>query len=266
MVAVASITITPADVAAAYHARDGRSCVALGDMMLACRRALGISQQELARRTGITPGTLHHHESVANSTMRDEIEKGLLTFKEARCLADLGWYRGANFRRDERLPEIVALFTSGRLSSAYVERLVSIAKANPAKSVDELVTILISKAKVIPKAYRPALLKKIPAITSKALQSRLLSLAGEVEAWGMQERCEVERMPVLSAARCLTDRLARVVFKTGGVRAPVGVDSLPTVAEAAVAHAGANGVGNRRLALLLEEPDRRPRKGQEVLL
>src|SRR3990167_2441816 len=166
MVAVASITITPADVAAAYHARDGRSCVALGDMMLACRRALGISQQEMARRSGITPGTLHHHESVANSTMRDEVEKGLLTFKEARCLADLGWDRGANFRPDERLPELVALFTSGRLSSVYVERLVSIAKANPDKAVDDLVTILISKSKGIPKTYRPALLREIPAITS----------------------------------------------------------------------------------------------------
>src|SRR3990167_1159103 len=266
MVAVASITITPADVAAAYHARDGRSCVALGDMMLACRREHRLSQQELARRTGITAGSLHHYESVANSTMRDEVEKGLLTLKEARCLADLGWYRGANFQPDERLPEIVALFTSGRLSSAYVERLVSIAKANPAKSVDELVTILISKAKVIPKAYRPALLKKIPAITSKALQSRLLSLAGEVEAWGMQERCEVERMPVFTAARCLTDRLSRVVFKTGGVLAPVAsaTPAVATTAGASLAHG--NGVGNRRLALLLDEDARRPLAGQGSLL
>ena len=240
----------------------------LGRAFTTHRHRHNVSQQELARRIGMTPGVIHHFESLLTlpEPVQADIAAGRLTLKEARCLADLGWYRGANFQPDERLPEIVALFTSGRLSSAYVERLVSIAKANPAKSVDELVTILMSKAKVIPKAYRPALLKKIPAITSKALQSRLLSLAGEVEAWGMQERCEVERMPVLSAARCLTDRLARVVFKTGGVRAPVGVDSLPTVAEAAVAHAGANGVGNRRLALLLEEPDRRPRKGQEVLL
>ena len=210
----------------------------LGRAFTTHRHRHNVSQQELARRIGMAPGVIHHFESLLTlpEPVQADIAAGRLTLKEARCLADLGWYRGANFRRDERLPEIVALFTSGRLSSAYVERLVSIAKANPAKSVDELVTILISKAKVIPKAYRPALLKKIPAITSKALQSRLLSLAGEVEAWGMGEHCEVERMPVLSAARCLTDRLARVVFKTGGVRAPVGVDSLPTVAEAARRH------------------------------
>src|SRR3990167_3998689 len=195
----------------------------LGRAFTTHRHRHNVSQQELARRIGMTPGVIHHFESLLTlpEPVQADIAAGRLTLKEARCLADLGWYRGANFRRDERLPEIVALFTSGRLSSVYVERLVSIAKANPAKSVDELVTILISKAKVIPKAYRPALLEKIPAITSKALQSRLLSLAGEVEAWGMGEHCEVERMPVLAAARCLTDRLSRVVFKTGGVLAPV---------------------------------------------
>ena len=259
--------MTPEEIGAIYHGeRNGYSVVALGDAMLACRRELGISQQEFARRARVTPGTCHHHESVANSTMRDEVEKGLLTFKEARSLVDLGWYRGANFQPDERLPELVALFTSGRLSSVYVERLVSIAKANPNKAVDDLVTLLISKAKVIPKAYRPALLKEIPAITSKALQSRLLSLAGEVEAWGMQEHCEVERMPVLTAARCLTDRLSRVVFKTGGVLAPVAsaTPAVATTAGASLAHG--NGVGNRRLALLLDEDARRPLAGQGSLL
>jgi len=48
----------------------------------------------------------------------------------------------------------------------------------------------------------------------------------------------------------------------------VGVEGLPTLAATAnAAQAHENGVGNRRLALLLtEEPDRRPRRGQEVLL
>ena len=43
MLAVAATPITPADVAAAYRSPDGTNCVALGDMMLACRRELGIS-------------------------------------------------------------------------------------------------------------------------------------------------------------------------------------------------------------------------------
>ena len=62
MVAVTAIPITPADVAAAYAAKDS-SPVALGDLMLRCRRELGISQQELARRSGITPGLIHHYKN-----------------------------------------------------------------------------------------------------------------------------------------------------------------------------------------------------------
>ena len=104
---------------------------------------------------------------------------------------------------------------------------------------------------------------------NRRLVAQIKALAGEVEAWGMQERCEVERLPVLTAARCLTDRLARVVFKTGCVLAPVGVDSLPTLAAItanghAAASTGTNGVGNRRLALLLDEDARRPLPGQEA--
>src|SRR3990167_6961101 len=240
----------------------------LGRAFTTHRHRHNVSQQELARRIGMTPGVIHHFESLLTlpETVQADITAGRLTLKEARCLADLGWYRGANFRPDERLPEIVALFTSGRLSSVYVEAIVRAAKQNPAASVDEVVRLSFLRVKKQPRKWPETVVERHkPVVATKALQSRLLSLAGEVGAGGMQERCEVERMPVLTAARLLTDRLARVVFKTGGVRAPVGVDSLPTLAEAAVAHAGTgNGVGNRRLALLLEEP-RKLLAGQEGL-
>src|SRR3990167_10357302 len=117
--------MTPEEIGSIYHGeRNGYSVVALGDAMLACRRELGISQQEFARRTRIPPGTIHHHESVSLSTMRGDVESGKLTLKEARALADVGFHHGRNFQPDERLPEIVALFTSGRLSSVYVEAIV----------------------------------------------------------------------------------------------------------------------------------------------
>ena len=72
--------------------------VALGDAFLACRRELGISQCELARRTGITAGTVHHHESVAllPEPYRGYAASGKLRFKEARTLADLGVYHPRN--------------------------------------------------------------------------------------------------------------------------------------------------------------------------
>jgi len=271
----AAIPITPADVAAAYRSRNGTSPVALGDMMLACRRELGISQQEMARRMGITAGVIHHYESVSllPEPYRTHTAEGRLTLKEARTLADLGWYhrrnsdRAAYIEADPRFEEIAALFISGRLSSVWVEKVVRFAKDDPTATVDEIVQRVISKAPRKPRGYvdtsHPP--RRIDASTA-TVRDHMLALAGEVDAWGLVEHCEVERMPVLAAARLLTDRLARVVFKTGGVRAPVGVEGLPTVAEVANRNGGhENGVGNRRLALLLEEP-RKPLAGQEAML
>jgi len=125
MVAVASIPITPADVAAAYAAKD-LSPVVLGDLMLRCRRELGISQQELARRTGITPGTLHHYESCAllPEPYRRYADSGTLAFKEARSLADLNHH-------DPRFDDIANIFVHGRLSSAYVESVSTKPRATP---------------------------------------------------------------------------------------------------------------------------------------
>src|SRR3990172_10895441 len=118
MVAIAVIPITPADVAAAYAAKN-LSPVSLGDLMLRCRRELGISQQELARRSGITPGTLHHYESCAllPEPYRGYAASGKLGFKESRSLADLDYH-------DPRFAEIASLFVHGRLSSVYVESVV----------------------------------------------------------------------------------------------------------------------------------------------
>ena len=269
---------TPQELAALYRSRNGArpSPVALGDAFLACRRDLGISQQELARRTGITAGTVHHHESVAllPEPYRGYAASGKLRFKEARTLADLGVYhrrnsdRAAYIEADPRFVEIAELFISGRLSSVWVEKIVRFAKDDPAATVDEIVQRVISKAPRKPRGYVDTSHPPRQPIeaTTATVRDHMLALAGEVEAWGMAEHCEVERMPVLAAARLLCDRLARVVFKTGGVRAPVGVDSLPTLATTTANRNGGheNGVGNRRLALLLEEP-RKPLEGQEGL-
>src|SRR3990167_7723483 len=118
MVAVASIPIPPADIALAYRAGN-LSPVALGDLMLRCRRELGISQQELARRSGITPGIIHHYESCAllPEPYRTYADAGRLTFKEARSLADLDYH-------DPRFDDIANIFLHGRLSSVYVEPVV----------------------------------------------------------------------------------------------------------------------------------------------
>src|SRR3990167_1919903 len=145
MVAVA-LTITPAGVAAAYAAKD-LSPVSLGDIMLRCRRELGISQQELARRSGITPGTLHHFEAVAlmPEPYRGLTHTGKLAFKTARALTTLV--------NDPRFADIATLFTSRRLSSTYIEAVARMAKLHPKADVDELVALAFTRARKQPRDW-----------------------------------------------------------------------------------------------------------------
>ena len=90
------------------------------------RRSHGITQQELARRTGITPGTIHHYESLIRTLdprLGRRVDAGDLTFKEARSIADIDGHK--------RQREIAEPFLSGRLSSVHVERIVGRAKSSP---------------------------------------------------------------------------------------------------------------------------------------
>src|SRR3990167_7161235 len=110
MLAVASIPITPADVAAAYRERGDLSPVQLGAMMLRCRRELGLSSQEMARQAGITAGTVHHYTSLLSlpAALQDALADGRLTMKEGRSLVDLC----CALEPDPRFDEIADLFVS----------------------------------------------------------------------------------------------------------------------------------------------------------
>ena len=98
------------------------------------RKKYGISQQELARRTRITAGTIHHYESLLKTLapkLRKHVDNGDLTFKEARGIADIDGH--------VRQVEMAQPFIDGRLSSVYVENLVSRAKSDTDVTVSELV-------------------------------------------------------------------------------------------------------------------------------
>ena len=49
---------------------------------------------------------------------------------------------------------------------------------------------------------------------NRRLVAQIEALAGEVDAWGMAAHSDVERMPVLRAARLLDDRLHRAALAT----------------------------------------------------
>src|SRR3990167_2165797 len=182
MVAVASIPTTPEDVAAAYAAKD-LSPVSLGDLMLRCRREQGISQQELARRSGITPGTLHHFEAVAlmPEPYRGLTHTGKLAFKTARALTALV--------NDPRFTEIAALFVSRRLSSTYIEAVARMAKLHPKAEVDEVVALAFTRARKQPSDWvGPVVVARRPRGGPKAVQAPTLALPGGVEAGGGEGR------------------------------------------------------------------------------
>jgi len=91
----------------------------LGRAFIQYRDKYGVTQQELARRTGITPGTIHHYESLIRTLapgLGGKVDSGELTFKEARSIADI--------EDHERQMEIAKPFVDGVLSSVHVERIV----------------------------------------------------------------------------------------------------------------------------------------------
>ena len=106
----------------------------MAEAFIAFRRKFGISQQELARRTRITAGTIHHYESLLKTLapkLRKHVDAGDLTFKEARGIADIEGH--------SRQVEMAQPFIDGKLSSVYVEELVARAKSDDEISVVELV-------------------------------------------------------------------------------------------------------------------------------
>ena len=87
----------------------------LGEQFLSFRNKFTVTQQELAKKTGITPGTIHHYESLIKTlepSLKIHVQNKNLTFKEARSIADI----------DDHLKqlELAKPFLDGTLSSVPV--------------------------------------------------------------------------------------------------------------------------------------------------
>ncbi len=108
--------------------------IRMAESFIDFRERYRVTQQELARRTGITAGTVHHYESLRKTLspkLQLHVDQGDLTFKEARCIADIDGHT--------RQEELAEPFIDSRLSSVYVEDLVSKAKADPSIPSNELI-------------------------------------------------------------------------------------------------------------------------------
>jgi len=189
--------------------------VSMGRAFLTHRERFGVSQQELARRTGITPGTIHHYESLIRNLAPDlagQVEKGRLTFKEARSIADITDY--------ERQREIAEPFMTGRLSSVYVEKIVGYAKRVPGKPVQEVLEDVLRGTKAERKV------KKLPEPPVRAgvdlnkLETSALAIAGVIDAVQLQTVPEYRRLKLISTLRILE---SKTKIALGFLATPVGV-------------------------------------------
>ena len=189
--------------------------VQMGRRFLAHRDQFGVSQQALARRTGITPGTIHHYESLIRALAPDlavEVEKGRLTFKEARSIADITDH--------ERQREIAEPFLTGRLSSVYVEKIVGYAKRVPGKHVQEVLEDVLRGTKAERKV------KKLPEPPVRAgvdlnkLETSALAIAGVIDAVQLQTVPEYRRLKLISTLRILE---SKTKIALGFLATPVGV-------------------------------------------
>lgn len=191
----------------------------LGRAFLEYREQHSVTQQELARRTSITPGTIHHYESLIRNLdpeLGKKVDSGELTFKEARSIADIDEH--------SRQREIAAPFVSGQLSSVYVERIVGRAKNFPGKSIDDLLDEVVNGARPAPEPEpAPPARAPEPVIRQrKDLEGMLLQLAGQLDSLPLQTIPEYRRLKLVSTLRILDSRvqLALHHLSTGPLSGP----------------------------------------------
>ena len=160
-----------------------------------------ITQQEFSRRTGITPGTIHHYESLIkklNPILLKYLDQGKLTFKEARSIADLDNY--------ELQAKIASPFIEGKISSVYVEKIIGKIKKNPKISIEQIIKNVINgieikdnKPKVSEIIYEE---KKVETIEEK-----ILNFSIELGSMKEEEIPEYRRLRVISSLKILDSKI-----------------------------------------------------------
>jgi ParB/RepB/Spo0J family partition protein len=191
----------------------------LGKAFMRYRDSYTVTQQELARRTGITPGTIHHYESLIRTLDPDlgrKVDSGELTFKEARSIADI--------LDHVRQREIAAPFLDGRLSSVHVERVVGRAKNAPSVPIEQLIEEVLNGARAAEPAHEPAPViapptPVAPRPDTDSIENSVLKLAGEIDALRLQTIPEYRRLKLISSLRILDSRLKSSLAHLNGGQA-----------------------------------------------
>ena len=192
--------------------------IKMAESFIRYREKYNVTQQELARRTGITAGTVHHYESLRKTLsprLQMHVDRGELTFKEARCIADID-----GFRRQE---ELAQPFVDSRLSSVHVEELVAMAKADPSLQPREIISEFVAdepevEVKQVPASSYGSTVNGEGRVHAERLnghyddnlegmQEDAFLLAGSLEKLISSEIPEYRRLRLVSTLRILSSRL-----------------------------------------------------------
>ena len=176
--------------------------ITLGEKFLDFRKEFSITQQELAKKTGITPGTIHHYESLIKTLapkLKINVKNKELTFKEARSIADIDDY--------DRQLQLAKPFLKGELSSVHVEKIVSLAKKHPATEVKVIIES-VTKGRQIVEAKKAEPEKKIieNPIDFGSIDARILKISAEIDLIQSEEIPEFKRLKLISSLRILQSR------------------------------------------------------------
>ncbi len=186
----------------------------LGRAFMEYRDTHVMTQQEFARRTRITAGTIHHYESLIrylDPGLGEKVNSGELTFKEARSIADLEGHT--------RQREIAQPFIDGRLSSVHIERVIIRAKAASGLSVEQIVDEVLNGVPVPDPAPEPALVIRpaLPVeVDTQLIENAVLKIAGELDALRVQTIPEYRRLKLVSSLRVLDSRMQSVMANLNG--------------------------------------------------
>ena len=191
--------------------------IKMAESFIHYREKYHVTQQELARRTGITAGTVHHYESLRKTLspkLQTFVDRGKLTFKEARCIADIDGY--------QRQEELAQPFIDAKLSSVHVEELVAKAKSDLSIDSAALIAEFVGEE---PTSEKPKLeivedeqpqngleLVHAQRINGdyddlEAMQKDAFLLAGSLEKLTSAEIPEYRRLRLVSTLRILGSRL-----------------------------------------------------------
>ena len=206
--------------------------IKMAEAFIDYREQFCVTQQELARRTGITAGTVHHYESLRRTLspkLQEHVDRGELTFKEARCIADLDGY--------QRQEELAQPFIDSRLSSVHVEDLVAKAKADPSIASTDLISKFVPDEPPAVKTVADVSPFEVARNGSATIHAERLNgmyendfegmqedafmLAGSLEKLTSSEIPEYRRLRLVSTLRILSSRLNNALdhlnrYKTNG--------------------------------------------------